>query len=133
MSQHLKTAKSLNTAVLVLSIIGIVATVLLLFFGVFVLSSASFIDYTVSYYQAFGGIGIIILSLVYLIIYIFSVVCAGVISGSIKKGIATGAPFVLAILNAVFCGLSGRYITMVLAIITAVKLNSAKKEALPNI
>lgn len=129
MSRHLKTAKSLNTAILVLSIIGLVATVLLLFFGVFVVGSAS----SVNYYQTFGGVGIIILALIFLIFYIFSVVCAGVISSSIKKGIAAGTPFVLAILNAVFCGLSGRYITMVLAIITAVKLNSAKKESLPNI
>lgn len=129
MSRHLKTAKSLNTAVFVLSIIGVVWWVLVLFFGAAIWGSANLN----TSYLVFAGAGVSIISVIYLAFCIFSIVCACVISSNIKKGIAGGAPFVLAILNAVFSGLSGRYVTMVLAIITAVKLNAAKKESLPNI
>lgn len=129
MTPSLKVAKSLNTAILILSIIGLVATCVLLFFGIFVWGSASAIDY----YQVFGGIGIIVFSLIYLFLYIFSVVCVCITRGSITGGSPSNGPFVLAIVNAVFCGLSGRYVTLVLSIVLAVKLNSAKKESLPNI
>ena len=129
MSRHFTIAKNLNIAVLVLSILGLVLGFATLIFGSVLFGSVDLDEYGVG----IAGLGIAIFAGVYLVFYIFSVVCAGVIMSSINKGNAAGSPFVLAILNAVFSGLSGRYITMVLAILTAVQLNAARKDQLPNI
>lgn len=131
MASTLKTARNLNIAILVLSIIGIVGCVLL--FGLGVVMSSSFTTYNSDYATLGTGILSIVIAIIMAISYIFSLVAVGIVNSGISKQNVAGGPFVMSILNAVFCGMAGRWITMILAIILSVKLNAAKKESLPNI